>query len=177
MIFHGYRIDRIRGVLVWSPHYHVLGFVSGGFDVCRNCEHERCDCKLCGGFKGREAREYAKDKILVKVMAKRKTVIGTAFYQLNHATQKIGLRRFHIVTWFGVCGCSKLKGRKDKAVDVCPVCASAGVHNEMKKKAYWGKEAIARSVGDPLYKRVFAMDEFDGSGLPNFVDIGGGRSE
>jgi len=79
MIFHGYRKDRLRGVLSWSPHYHVLGFIRGGFDVCRDCVHDRGDCRSCSFFKGREVREYAKDKYLVKVFEKRKTVVGTAF--------------------------------------------------------------------------------------------------
>jgi hypothetical protein len=30
MLFHGYLKDRKRGVLVWNPHYHALGFIAGG---------------------------------------------------------------------------------------------------------------------------------------------------
>jgi hypothetical protein len=44
----------------------------------------------------------------------------------------------------------------------------------MVKKVYVGKEHIARNIGDREYRKVFAMDEFDGSGLPNFIDFGGG---
>jgi len=172
MIFHGYRKDRRRGVLSWSPHYHVLGFIRGGFDVCRDCVHDRGDCRSCSFFKGREVREYAKDKYLVKVFQKRKTVIGTAFYQLNHATIRLGIKRFHVATWFGVCGYSKLKGKKLKAVATCPAC-----HSEMVKKAHWGKRVIARDIGDPEYLEWFVDDEFDSSGLPNYVDAGGGRVE
>jgi hypothetical protein len=170
MIFHGFRKDRSRKVLVWSPHYHVLGFIRGGFDVCRDCVHSREDCASCEGFKGREVREFAKDRYLVKVFEKRETVVGTAFYQLHHATIRVGLRRFHVVTWFGLCGNCKLKGRKVKAVATCPAC-----HCEMRKKAYRGKEFIAKDIGDPEYRKVFPFDEFDGSGLPNFVDVVGSR--
>jgi hypothetical protein len=169
MIFHGYRMDRVRKVLVWSPHYHVLGFIRGGFDACRNCSHERGDCASCGGFKGREVREFANDKYLVKCFEKRKSVVGTAFYQLNHATIRVGLKRFHSVTYFGVCANSKLKSKEVWAVHVCPVC-----HSEMVKKAYWGKEHIVRDIGDPEYMKVFSFDQFDSSGLPNFVAVGGG---
>lgn len=172
MIFHGYRKDRSRGVLSWSPHYHVLGFIRGGFDVCRDCVHDRGDCASCGFFKGREVREYANDKYLVKVFEKRKTVIGTAFYQLNHATIRVGIKRFHVATWFGVCGYSKMKGKKAKAVATCPAC-----HSEMVKKIHWGKRVIVKDIGDPEYLEWFVDDEFDGSGLPNYVDVGGGRVE
>ena len=113
----------------------------------------------------------------MKVFEKRNTVLGTAFYQLHHATIKVCLRRFHVVTLIGVCGCSKLKGRKVKPEPVCPVCAKAGVHSEMVKKVYVGKEHVSRDIGDREYRKVFAMDEFDGSGLPNFIGFGGDRSE
>lgn len=172
MIFHGYRKDRQRGVLAWSPHYHVLGFIRGGFDVCRNCVHDRGDCRSCSCFKGREVREYENDKYIVRVFERRKTVIGTAFYQLNHATLRIGLKRFHVVTWFGVCGCSKMKGKTVKAVATCPAC-----HSEMTRKVHWGKRVIAKDIGDPDYREWFVDDEFDESGLPNYVDAVGGRSE
>lgn len=172
MIFHGYRKDKVREVLSWSPHYHVLGFVRGGFDVCRECVHDRADCRSCSGFKGREVREFAKDGYLVKVFAKRKSVMGTAWYQLNHATVRVGIRRFHVATWFGVCGCSKLKGEKVKAVVSCPAC-----HSEMVRKAHLGKRVVVKDVGSPEYCAWFVDDEFDGSGLPNYVDVGGGKSE
>lgn len=171
MIFHGFRKDKFRRVLVWSPHYHVLGFIRGGFDVCRSCVHERGDCASCGAFKGREVREYAKDGYLVKCFEKRKTVVGTAFYQLNHATVRVGIKRFHVVTWMGVCGYRMLKGRKLEAVQTCSVCKS-----EMARKSYWGREVrIERNIGSPEYRKVFLMAPFDSFGSPNFVDISGSR--
>lgn len=171
MIFHGYRKDRCRNGLVWSPHYHVLGFIRGGFDVCRDCIHSRDDCASCEGFKGREVREFANDGYLVKVHDVRKTVLGTAWYNLHHATVRVGVKRFHVVTWFGSCGNRKFKSRKVTAVAVCPVCSS-----EMVKKIYRGSAFIARSLGDPRYMKVFPFEEFDASGLPNFVDVVGGAS-
>ncbi len=169
MIFHGYRMDRKRRVLAWSPHYHTLGFVDGGFDRCRDCVHGYGDCDACSGFKGREVRGYAKDGYLVSVKGERLTVVGTGFYQLHHATIRVGLKRFMVVTWFGNCGNRKFKGRKAKAVAVCPVC-----QDEMKKKVYVGSVFIVRDIGNPWYMKVFAMSPLDSSGLPNFVDAGGG---
>ena len=171
MIYHGYRIDRSRNVLVWSCHYHVLGFIAGGFDFCRNCSHDREDCRSCTGFKGREVRGYAKDGYLVKVHEVRKTVIGTAHYQLNHATIRIGIRRFQSVTWFGSCACSKFKAVKSKAEVSCPACGS-----EMVRSVYVGKHHIVKDVGDLVYVPLFLDDEFDG-GQPNYIELVGGRVE
>lgn len=44
MLFHGYRRDKRRDVLVWSPHYHALCFIFGGFDRCRDCGHMWSAC-------------------------------------------------------------------------------------------------------------------------------------
>ena len=114
----------------------------------------------------------------MKVHGKRETVIGTASYLLSHATQRVGLKRFNIVSYFGVCANKKMKSRDVEAVHACLVCASVGVHNVMKRVNHWGKEFIATNLGDPEYKSVFASDEFDGSNLLNFpyssVERGGG---
>ena len=170
MIFHGFRIDRERGVLVWSPHYHVLGFIEGGFDVCRGCVHVREDCRNCSGFKGREVREYEKDRYIVKVLDERETVFGTAFYHLNHATVRGGLRRFHCVTWFGVCGNRKYSSPKVESQDLCPVCG-----DEMVRCAYVGKRVFSRNIGDADYKAWFVDDEFDEDGESNYPEIVGSR--
>ena len=171
MIFHGFRIDRKRGVLVWSPHYHTLGFIKGGFDRCRKCVHVREDCASCDGFKGREVREYKKDRYLVKVLDERKTVFGTAWYQLNHATVRVSaFSRFHVVTWFGCCGNRKYSSAKIESEDVCPACG-----NEMVKCAYMGKQVIARDIGDPNYRAVFVDDEFDENGEAKYPEMVGSR--
>ena len=171
MIFHGFRMNKRRSVLVWSPHYHALGFIEGGFDVCRSCVHEREDCRTCEGFKGREVREYEKDRCIVKVFRERKTVFGTAFYQLNHATVRVSaFSRFHVVTYFGVCGNRKYGSPKVESEDVCPACGE-----EMVKCAYVGKRFIPRNVGDLGYKAVFVDEEFDEFGEPNYVEVVGSR--
>ena len=167
MIFHGYRRDKKRGVLVWSPHYHCLGFILGGFDRCRDCSHSRGDCASCDGFKGREVRGYTKDGILVKVLASRDTVFGTAFYQLHHATIRIGIKRFHAVTWFGVCGNRKFKSKELVAEVTCPACGG-----EMVRAVYVGSRHIVKDVGHADYVPWFVVDEFGEDGEPNFIDKG-----
>ena len=170
MIFHGYRIDKKRGVLGWSPHYHCLGYIYGGFDRCRDCIHERGDCRSCDGFKGREVRGYSKDKYLVKVLPERKTVFGTAFYQLNHATIRLGIKRFHSVTWFGSCANRKFKSANVKVEILCPVCSS-----EMVKSIHMSKRHLIKDIGHADYVPWFVDDQFDENGEPNYVEIVGGR--
>ncbi|MDH5482201.1 MAG: hypothetical protein OEY22_04900 [Candidatus Bathyarchaeota archaeon] len=169
MVFHGYRIDEERQVLVWSPHYHVLGYVEGGFDRCRDCRHKREDCRSCSGLKGREVRGFANDGYLVKVHDVRKTVFGTAWYELNHATVRVGVKRFHCVTWWGNCGNRKFESVKLDIEVLCPVCSE-----EMVRSVYVGKRFIVRDIGVDGYLPVFADDEFDGVGVANYVDVVGG---
>lgn len=178
MIFHGFRKDRKRRVLVWSPHYHSLSFVLGGYDRCRHCEHNpevvgHWDyCKDCNGFEGKTRREFKSDGFIVKVadaLEERKNVFGTAWYQLHHATVKVSfLRRFHAVTWFGVCGNRKYASVKLQSDDKCPACGE-----EMVKCSYRGKRFIARGIGDVDYVPLFVDDEFDESGEPNYVEVVG----
>jgi hypothetical protein len=167
MIFHGFRENKERGCLEWSPHYHSLAFAVGR-EKCRDCK--RVCFRGCGGFVDRNYRCGEEDGYLVKVHGKRKTLLGTAHYQLNHATIRLGIRRFHSVTWFGALSYRKFKGEKLKAEDACPACGG-----EMVKSFYVGKRHITKDLGNPDYVAVFADDEFDSSGEPNYIDAVGGR--
>jgi hypothetical protein len=174
---HGRSIDKLSQKLVWHFHIHALVLIRGGFDVCRDCgRHTAEDCRVCNGFKGRQMREYEKDGYIVKVEGRRKTIGGSASYQLSHATFHVGLKRFHIVTWFGVASNNKFKSKPLEPTVPCPVCAVVGVKNVMVKKAYLGGEPIVRDVRSPEFRKFSAMDEFDVSGSPNFVAYGGGGS-
>jgi len=62
------------------------------------------------------------DGYIVKVLGARKTIFGTAWYQLNHASVKKGVSRFHVATWFGVASYRKLKVLPKKHDIVCPIC-------------------------------------------------------
>lgn len=187
LIVHARRIDRKRGVLKFSIHYHGLGFVRGGYDICRNCEvflSHRCvvDCGECKGYEARTRREYEKDGLIVRVFGKRssgltmeESVIKTARYVLSHASYIPSFRkRFYIVSYFGVCANRRLKSCKVSAVHNCPVCGSVGVKNVMKRCSHWSREFIVSDIGDPRYMKCFPSPEFDDSGLPRFVDYGGG---
>jgi hypothetical protein len=171
-IFHGFRVDQKRNVLKWSPHLHCLAFLDGqGFDRCRECVHAREDCAECSGFKGREVRGYAKDGILVKVHGERTTVFGTAFYLLNHATLRLGVKRFHVVTYFGKCGNRKYASGKSESKSECPACGEEGV-----KCYYVGKRHLVKDIGDVGYRPLFMDDEFGENGEPQYIEIvGGGR--
>ena len=174
MIFHGFRRDKERNVLVWRPHYHVLGFIEGGYARCRDCGR-KWDClKGCGGFDDRAWQTFQKSGYYVKVFAERgksyyedkDNIFGTAYYQLNHATIKLGVKRFHAVTWFGVCGNRKFESEKVDVKVTCPLCC-----DEMGRSVYVGKERIVKDVGHPDYKAVFPMSEFGEDGEPNFIDV------
>jgi hypothetical protein len=172
MTFHGYRVDDVRNVLKYSPHYHCEGFVEGqGFDRCRGCVHAREDCATCDGFKGREVRGYKKDGILVKVHPVRKTIFGTGHYLLNHATIRLGIKRFHTVTWFGKCGNRKYAAGKSESKAVCPACGGEGV------KCY-PMHHLVKDIGSRDYQALFVDDEFDENGEARYIEIvGGGHIE
>ena len=151
LIFHGARFN-LRQCWYWSPHFHCLGFIRGGYGKCRGCA--KC-VKGCGGFVDRSYRCFEKDSCVVKVLAKRKTVGGTAWYQLNHSTVKVGAKRFHVATWFGVCSYRKLKVMVTDKKSVCPICGS-----DLVKLLYFGDKRF------DLGKREFYDDAFDADGRP-----------
>lgn len=157
MIFHGFRIDKKANVLRWGAHYHVLGFLDGGYG-CRDCT--KPSCVGCAGFERRTREFFKSDGCIVKVMAEREkshyddkpNVFGTAHYQLNHASVKVGLARFHAVTWFGNCAKRKFKSVKFNVVELsCPLC-----EHEMVKSMHVGERHIVKDVGSSAYVPVYA---------------------
>jgi len=167
MIFHGFREDRARHVLAWSAHYHALVYIDGGFK-CRDCK--KACFEGCGGFVDRSYRCFEHDGCIVRVLGERKTVVGTAWYQLNHATVRVGVKRFQSVTWFGCCSYRKFKSVRVKTENLCPACNS-----EMVRCFYVGKRHIVKDVGSADYVPLFVDDEFDEDGVPNYPDVVGGR--
>ena len=141
-IFHAFRYansaeSRRRNVpcgWFFSPHFHVLGFIGGsGYGHCRNIADFPVKCKACSGFEGVTRRCYDKEGgrsgsgYIVKVLAERKTIGGTAWYQLNHASVRRGSKNSHVASWFGCCSYHKLKiinGDLDVGVKFskCPIC-------------------------------------------------------
>jgi hypothetical protein len=168
MIFHGFREGKDREALVWSPHFHCLGYILGGYS-CRNCSSAKClSCK--SGFEAVTRRLNEKDGCVVRVLGERKTVVGTAWYQLNHSTIRVGMKRFQSVTWFGSVSYCKFKSEKVKTESLCPAC-----DGEMARCFHMGNRYIVKDVGSADYVPLFVDDEFDVSGLPNYVDVVGGR--
>lgn len=166
MIPHALRIDRVNKKLVREFHYHLIGYIAGGFDVCRECVHKRDDCASCSGFKGREVRGFRKDGYLVKVHDVRKSIFHTARYQLSHATASVGLKRCAVVTYWGSMACRKYKSFRVPVDENCPACKE-----EMKKSVKVGKTHVVRDVGSAGYASVVAVPEFDEYGDPNYVDV------
>lgn len=149
-----------------------MGFIEGsGYDRCRHCKGG--DCYACDGVEGRCYRIYRNNGYIVRVLDERKTIFGTCWYQMNHATIRVGLKRFHCVNWFGVCGYNNFKGGKLKGGSIpCSACGE-----EMVRSVHVGKRRIVKDLGDVGYKSVFVDDEFDEGGEPNYVEVIGGRSD
>lgn len=132
VIPHGFRFG-VHRVWHWSPHFHVLGFIYGGYGDCRGCfKHTGKPCRHgCGGFVDRNFRLQEQDSFYLKVKGKRKSVWGTAWYQLHHASIDASKKRAHVATWFGVCSYKKLKIGKELRTEYdamhrikCPICGS-----------------------------------------------------
>jgi len=160
MIFHGFRYN-VRQRWYWSPHFHVLGFILGGYGRCRGCE--KC-VKGCGGFVDRSYRCYETDGCIVKVLGKRKTVFGTAWYQLNHSSIKVNAKRFHVATWFGVCSYRKLKVTVEKHEDLCPIC-----RHELINIRYFGDKHFVLDGDSPDYRRD-SFEDCEEDGQPVWVE-------
>ena len=155
-IFHGFRYNKRKCYWYWSPHFHVLGFIKGGYGRCRHCKG--ADCYACGGFDGKTYKLYHENGWIVGVLGKRKTVYGTAWYQLHHATIRTNVKRPHACTWFGVCSYRRLKVTVEKHKHLCPIC-----NEELYKVYYHGFERIVtdrKAFGfvPYLFVDVFASD-------------------
>jgi hypothetical protein len=169
LIFHGFRyadlyesrIKRVPFGWYWSPHFHVLGFIKGGYGQCRSCpkinKKSSITCAGCSGFEARTRRCNVKDGYIVKVLDERKTVGGTAWYQLNHASINTKVKRFHVATWFGVCSYRKLKLKVEDKKRVCPICGQ-----ELYELLYLGSKKIELNRSSPLFKKEFYSDFMQG---------------
>jgi len=107
-----------------------------------------------------------------KVFAERKTVFGTAWYQLNHSSYKVDVKRFHIATWFGVCSYRKLKVTVKKRKKLCPIC-----DEDLVKLYHFGSKFIVKNKDASCYEGEFIDDLYGSDGLPNWVEAGSGSYE
>lgn len=193
LIFHAYRYCNYYESIVrnkpfgwsFSPHFHVIGFIDGGYGQCRSCKNcsfdkkgavhilDTAKCLACGGFEGRTRRLYAKEGgregsgYIVKVMGARKTIHGTAWYQLNHATIVKGAKRDTVTTWFGVCSYTKLKLKKDDRLsrNICPICG-----HDLEDAVYVGEGQPFGLRGFDCYLvREWEEPFLDKNGSPNWM--------
>jgi hypothetical protein len=179
LIFHvsryrnAYEAAAVNEPMGWyfSPHWHILGYIDGGYGRCRRCKKSRVCCMSCSGFEGRARRFNSgvdgkgKGKgYIFKVKDKRKTIHGTLWYQMNHAAFVRGKRENRVVFWFGVCSYRKAKMVRDKSVHekLCPCCGSPLEHIVY----------VGEPEGNPLnewYCRSGWSDFLDERGVPRWV--------
>jgi hypothetical protein len=174
LIFHAFRYQKFRG-WYFSPHFHVLGFILGGYSRCRNCKNKICirtsggdNFDKCDGYDARQRKFFKQDGFITKVLGKRKTVFGTAWYQLNHASYRTsGKGKRHIVaTWFGLCSYRKLHFTPEKRVELCPIC-----NHELKHLKFLGGEGIiVKHRDDPDFTLDSYEDYADSSGEPLWAE-------
>lgn len=99
-IYHPYRENKQTNRWRWSPHYHMMGY---------------------GWIKG-TAGLHATTGWIVKNHRVRKSIGGTAYYQLSHAGVKAG---HHVVTWFGSLSWKALRiPRTRPTPETCPTCGA-----------------------------------------------------
>jgi hypothetical protein len=117
-IFHPFRQKSRSKAWYFSPHFHLIGF---------------------GWIRGTK-RGYQKHGWVVKNAGVRRTVSGTALYQLSHC----GIhQKLHSVTWFGKLSYNRLKvPEKPIEREVCPICGS-----KLRDMYYFGSEALPEAEG------------------------------
>lgn len=118
-IYHPFRQYEISKRWYFSPHFHLLGY---------------------GWIKGTK-QGYEKHGWIVKNVGVRKTVIGTAQYQLSHAGVH---EKHHTITWFGRLSYNQLKvPHKEIEEETCPICGE-----KLRLLWYFGSEKLPREEGD-----------------------------
>jgi hypothetical protein len=118
-IFHPFRMNKKLNRWYFSPHFHVIGY---------------------GWIHGTK-ENYNRHGWIVKNARVRKTVFGTAMYQLSHAGIHEG---HHTVTWFGRLSYNKLKVFPMPEVEErCPICKQ-----KLQGLWYFGSEDLPEKEGD-----------------------------
>ena len=146
LIFHGFRYNLRKGWF-FSPHFHILGFIFGGYSACRGCKR-KWDCDpCCKGFDARAWKLFNDDGYFVKVMGKRKSIFGTGWYQLHHSSYEIGGKRNIVATWFGNCSYRKLRVTKEMRKQFCFICNS-----ELVDIVYTGSKRLHLSKANSSFE-------------------------
>lgn len=164
LIFHAFRYNPIK-YWYWSPHFHVLGFINGGYTRCRHCKGG--DCYACDGFEGAIRRSYRDNGWIVEVMSaseERRSVGATAWYQLEHSSIDVTKKYFRVAVWFGVVSYRKLKISIEKRKAVCPLC-----RHELVPLRYFGKKSFVVDRSSPDYERD-SFKDYEEDGCPVWVE-------
>ena len=163
-ILHPFRKDLKRRELFPSFHYHVLGYIEGGYDRCRNCIKTMGACRGCDGFEGRIRRETKESGWVVSmaknekgVVEKRKSIFGTAWYQCEHSGYKVDVPNFQILEWWGVVAKRKFKTDLKRTEHKCAVCG-----NELERSFLPdGVEPIMANRGERGFLKNFTLPHVD----------------
>ena len=195
LIFHATRQHR-NGEDFFSPHWHCLCFILGGYGRCRACVDKKCvgrsrEFLRCDGFESVTRRCFETDGVIVKVAedrygvkAVRRSIFDTAQYQLSHASIRTDAKRANAVFWFGVVSYRRFRFKVEKRKVLCPICESelvrvrfVGVVGLMD----FSHQCFVRNRRSPLFKREFLSDLVDARGCPlwvvDSVSYGGRRVE
>jgi len=118
-IFHPFRQRKKSKKWYFSPHFHLIGF---------------------GWIRGAKSG-YRRHGWVVKNAGVRRTVSGTALYQLSHCGV---YGKYHSVTWFGQLSYNRLKvPPKEKEPEVCPICGQ-----KLRTLWYLGPLDLPEQEGD-----------------------------
>jgi hypothetical protein len=164
-----------------SLHFHIIGFIDGGYGRCRLCKKPRSECLKCDGFDGRARRlnlGFVDDKgkshegngDIIKVaedkfgnVGERSSIKATAWYQLNHASLRVGVSRQNVAVWFGVGGKRmKVLKNSERFVRKCPICLNDLVHGH-----FVGEGAVD---GGHWEDKSGMCNFLDSRGVPQFVE-------
>ena len=105
-------------------------------------------------------------------MGERKTIFGTAWYQLNHSTIRTNVKRPQACTWFGVLSYRKLKVKVEKRKSLCPICGE-----ELAKLHHLGVRRIVKEKEKKGFVHSFVDDLVDENGSPNWCPAVSGSYE
>jgi hypothetical protein len=170
-IFHAFRKDYVARELMFSPHFHSLGYVKGGYR-CRDCKFLRCSRRgrvycdfegLCDGFEQVTRRAHVGDGWIVSlaknergVVEKRKSLFGTSWYQLEHSSLKVDAVRFQIVKWFGVVSYRKLKTVRHPFDCKCAACGGV-----MERSFLPSGVGVVSNRGEKGFVKNFMVEHVD----------------
>jgi hypothetical protein len=156
-----------------GSHFHILGVIQGGYGNCRTCSnnhrgeyvYDTDKCKNhCNGYEGVTRRAYEKDGVIAKVKDERKSLGGTVWYELSHASLKRGAKKHVVVNWFGEFGRNKLKllkGGLPQKENLCKICGEK-LYDILFKGDY---KSLLRFMSCSKESQGFILDYKDENGV------------